>query len=290
MATATVRITSTGNLFVRGQLDEYTRTVNSIGPDTIYCSEYDETSLPFSGNGVVKRETVNGKLFTTGALDEVNEMIVTANLIVNLNSEKYYNDPDANVIPVWNDLSTDHYANIAQATAPTYSSDVGGNFVFNGTSMYANLEPIADLPVGNNPGTIAGWARPAAANSYRWIVSYGNPATSQARYIGVGPNANFFTGSYAQDINVSGVSLDTWYYVASTFDGTTLKLYVNAQEQSSTASVTFNTVANTAQIGRQVNWNEYWSGNIGAIHIYDRALSAAEILENFNATRTRYGV
>ncbi|WP_440233713.1 hypothetical protein, partial [Escherichia coli] len=84
--------------------------VNGVGPDVVYCSEYDEISFPLSGNGVVKRESANGKLFTAGSLDEVNEMIVTANLIVNLDAAKYYNDLDANIIPVWNDLSSDRTA------------------------------------------------------------------------------------------------------------------------------------------------------------------------------------
>jgi hypothetical protein len=144
--------------------------------------------------------------------------------------------------------------------------------------------------MGSNPGTLAGWAKTSLINDYRWIVSYGNPVSSQARYIGVGSGGTFFTGSFDSDISVTGANTGTWYYVTSTFDGTTLRLYVNAQERANTTSVTFNTVSNTAQLGRQVNWNEYWSGNIGAVHIYNRALSANEITENFNATRARYGV
>jgi hypothetical protein len=47
------------------------------------------------------------------------------------------------------------------------------------------------------------------------------------------------------------------------------------------------TIASNQTLGGYYDW---FKGNMGIIQIYNRALSASEVLQNFNATRTRFGV
>jgi hypothetical protein len=65
-------------------------------------------------------------------------------------------------------------------------------------------------------------------------------------------------------------------------------MYINGVLVSGPTPKSWNTVANNAQIGRQTSGIEYWNGNIGQVSIYNRALSAAEILQNYNATKGRF--
>jgi hypothetical protein len=48
-------------------------------------------------------------------------------------------------------------------------------------------------------------------------------------------------------------------------------------------------VANNFQLGRQTNNGEYWNGKIGEAQIYNRALSATEIVALYNSTKGAYG-
>jgi hypothetical protein len=43
-------------------------------------------------------------------------------------------------------------------------------------------------------------------------------------------------------------------------------------------------------LGREVNGGYYWDGFISIARIYTKALSAAEVLQNYNANKGRYGL
>ena len=51
-----------------------------------------------------------------------------------------------------------------------------------------------------------------------------------------------------------------------------------------------NTTSGSAQLGRQVNTGEYFAGYIATVYNYNRALSAAEVLQNYNAQKARLGL
>ena len=61
---------------------------------------------------------------------------------------------------------------------------------------------------------------------------------------------------------------------------------------STPASSSFQNRASNISIGYTYNVfnNNYWAGQMGSVHLYQRALTEQEILQNFNATRFRYGI
>jgi hypothetical protein len=67
-------------------------------------------------------------------------------------------------------------------------------------------------------------------------------------------------------------------------------MYINGILVSGPTAKSWNTVANNAQVGRQTNNSEYWNGNIAQVSIYNRALSATEITQNYNAQKNRFGL
>jgi hypothetical protein len=85
-----------------------------------------------------------------------------------------------------------------------------------------------------------------------------------------------------------------WYHVAVTHDGINFKIYVNGQLSSSrTSSWTGVTrwPTNTFNLGRDNNnVNYFFKGNIGVFKLYNKVLSSQEILQNYNATKTRFGL
>ena len=189
---------------------------------------------------------------------------------------------------IWTDLSG--RGNTGTLTnGPTYSSANSGSIVFDGSNDYAPIGTSA-FPFGSSPGTLSGWVKTnTISGSWGWIISYGSYTNSQARFIGIN-NSTYYFGGIADDITASGVPLNTWFNMVGVYDGTNASMYVNGSLVSGPTAKTWNTVANNSQIGRQVNSTEYWNGNIAQVSIYNRALSAVEISQNFNALRGRYGI
>jgi hypothetical protein len=77
--------------------------------------------------------------------------------------------------------------------------------------------------------------------------------------------------------------LNAWTHLAATYDGATLKLFVNgAQAGKVAATGTVSTSADPLRIGGNSIWGEYFSGRIDEVRVYDRWLSAAEIQVDMN--------
>jgi hypothetical protein len=88
----------------------------------------------------------------------------------------------------------------------------------------------------------------------------------------------------ASAVGVTGVSplpLNAWTYLATTYDGATLRLYVNGMEVGSQAgggSIQVST--GRLRIGGNAIWGEWFAGWIDAVRICNRALGRAEIQAN----------
>ena len=90
----------------------------------------------------------------------------------------------------------------------------------------------------------------------------------------------------------------TWYYFVSTFnDSTNLNvIYKNASNVGSASPATaFSALSERICVGATTNGGEsavgnFFKGYIGEVHIYGRDLTSAEVTQNFNATKTRYGL
>ena len=91
----------------------------------------------------------------------------------------------------------------------------------------------------------------------------------------------------------SSVSIDTWYHVVGVYDGAAIRGYVNGLQDPATFSLT-GSVVNTSiaySIGRLGSYDAlYHNGSVAVNRIYNRALTAAEIQQNFNALRGRFGL
>jgi hypothetical protein len=97
-------------------------------------------------------------------------------------------------------------------------------------------------------------------------------------------------------IATSSQSLNAWYNLAITYNGTTATAYVNGTSVGSSAIIWSAPGASTFfALMSQDSTNmsattAYASGSIGAFMVYNRALTADEVTTNFNALRNRYGI
>ena len=111
------------------------------------------------------------------------------------------------------------------------------------------------------------------ANSVRFTVSNGSSSTQNS-------------------LNSYGDTSDqNKYHVVGTYDGTNIKLYVNGTEVDTLASTivpgTF--TPTTCRLGSHYSSRD-WNGRIYKISTFDRAWSANEVKQEFNAHRSRFGL
>ena len=171
-----------------------------------------------------------------------------------------------------------------------FTSSNNGSLTFNGgAGHYINL-PNDNFIYGTSPRTMMSWSKITSNDgSTHASFAYGRNAANQAFFIGVN-GLNPFCGAWANDMTSSGyaVSLNSWFHTACVFDGTTAFLYVNGILATSAAKSWDTVNNNTTYLGRQVDNGQYWNGHISQAQLYNRALTAQEILQNYNATKMRY--
>ena len=76
-----------------------------------------------------------------------------------------------------------------------------------------------------------------------------------------------------------------------TYDGSTMRAYTNGEEFNTTSfSATINQVAYDMKLFRHYNTGEDLVNPFAALKMYNKTLTAAEVLQNFNALRARFGI
>ena len=78
--------------------------------------------------------------------------------------------------------------------------------------------------------------------------------------------------------------MNTWTHLAATYDGATMRLYVNGVQVASRAQTgTIATSTNPLQIGGDSLYGQYFAGMIDEVRVYNRALSVTEIQTDMNS-------
>jgi hypothetical protein len=87
------------------------------------------------------------------------------------------------------------------------------------------------------------------------------------------------------------LSYNTWYYVAATTIGSSQAIYLNGSSiGTSTVSGPWPASNEPITLGSAVNIHTFLTGNIAIGRIYNRGLSSTEILQNYNAQKSRFGL
>ena len=191
---------------------------------------------------------------------------------------------------------------------PTYSNANGGSIVFDGSDDYVNTPNSASLlAVGNGSFTLASWFKLSGTKTWtqnlirrdNFLVQGGENRRVNA--LGITANTNYanfgvYDGSNNNATGSQNLNDGLWHYAVGVRDNSTgtQYLYVDGvlKAQAVYASSSFNTSNASYAIGNvSSNYTgEPFFGNIAQASIYNRALSAAEISQNFNALRSRFGI
>ena len=213
--------------------------------------------------------------------------IVTSGLVLWLDAADPVSYPGSGT--TWYDLSGQGNS-ASLLNSPSYSGANNGYLIFNGSTQSGSISSMTNFPMGGSARTLSAWVNFTSVPSYCYLVAYGTSATQQGCLLGVISGTWGFTGygvSYDVKSSVTPVS-GTWYHICATYTAGTATIYLNAA-QIQQSSVTFNTVSSWAYVAQRQG-ADYFPGYLSNAQIYNVALTAAQVQQNFNSLRYRYGI
>jgi hypothetical protein len=182
------------------------------------------------------------------------------------------------------------------------------SFNFDGTDDSINLNPLTELNI--NVGSISMWWKPvdATPSSANCLLSVASTTVTNDYFAMYNlSDGKFYAQLKDNNLNnwilqtdAAAFSDNTWHHIVITQNGTEPELYVNGAKPAQTFTTSTNKTKWWDDITiEQVNIGKLtWSGgtsglstgDVGPINIYNRALSAGDILQNYNAQKDRFGL
>ena len=227
-----------------------------------------------------------------------NISIVQSGLVFNL-----FTAPSSGT--TWTDSSGNGYNAIISGSA-TYVSNNGGGIKLNNTLANGGGVDFISVPYNINSSTVTVEIVASFNSTSHWGTIWGNDSYSANRgyfaYQSSGTNITWGKPqSPASNIITASNSIRHWVFV---FDGATHLIYLNGTQLGTTASIPAQTLfttnnlyfgsrhsnAGTGHIDKLNNSNSTLQPVFYQMRVYSKALSAAEITQNFNVIRGTYGL
>jgi hypothetical protein len=201
----------------------------------------------------------------------------------------------------WYDLTSNRYAGTMTAGL-TYSSNNGGYINFPG-GHYCRFTGLAntamDTPNAFNGLTVTLWYYPTSANANQYVLTSAGGSGRQGFDILLqnSGNSDFIrvTSPSATWVNQNSVeTLNVWQQIVAAWDKSSLITYVNGAQTNILTTTTTGYSATYAELclgsppGALGSYT--YIGRIAAAYVHSRALNANEVLQNYNALRSRFGL
>ena len=194
----------------------------------------------------------------------------------------------------WNDLSGNNNSG-SLVNGPTFSSANNGSIVFDGVDDYCFM---TGFPTANFM-TLCCWFKTSVQQNNKYLVAFGKNLTGNngfdltfqdtqiGSYIattGAGGGANLYTTTYYDN---------QWHNLATSYDGSAAKTYYDGVLVATRSGMSGNLdieATKRLNIGSWVNNGVNANCRISSVTIYNRALSAQEIQQNYNAQKSRFNL
>jgi len=217
--------------------------------------------------------------------------IVTDDLLLWLDCNYYSSYPISGT--TWYDL-TNSQINGSLNNAPTFTSTEARNLFFNGSTQYVSVTRTLSVPM-----TISGWMKytdqAKALNTFINGQPHNTIAISLNRdgagnlvvYLGNG-SAWIGTPSITSS---STVTVNVWYNITFTCDGTISTLYLNGVVVGTSSHIPsgFGSSFFIGHLTDSVSSLEYFKGNFANFLLYTASLTSNQIVQNYNAQKYRFG-
>ena len=195
---------------------------------------------------------------------------------------------------VWTDLSGNANSG-SLINGPTFDSNNLGSIVFDGVNDYVECGNDTSLRLTTEL-TLESWVKKTTTNNYHHIISkfdaggsysFGSVQTSGYLFFIRSTNGTNQGITDTFDINICD---GNWKHIVCSYNSTTSTLLMainGAIQQSTISGAIFDSTVNV-NVGRRTTVGQYYTANIAYSRIYNRALTAQEILQNYNATKGKF--
>jgi hypothetical protein len=225
--------------------------------------------------------------------------IVSNGLVLCLDAANKVSYPGSGT--TWRDLSGNNNTGTL-TNGPTFNASNQGSIVFDGTNDYVSVayNAILNTPTG---ATYEVWIKPTVATTGPFLnrgTSDSGATPDNPRFITISTGQLYFDwSSPGSDVYLETatgvVTMGSWNQVIGlATPSAQLRTFVNGTETSYSSRVNTlpSTLPNTStalEIGAAPWAPSYFNGNISIVRLYNRVLTASEILQNYNATKGRFG-
>jgi hypothetical protein len=189
---------------------------------------------------------------------------------------------------VWNDISRVGN-NGTLVNGPTFDSGNVGSIVFDGVDDYVIHNSL-------NLGTICTWSvwlnyvRASISNEAFVILGANQPDRYTLFYYF--QNKTFYInygGTFSGFTYNPGLNISTWYNITNVREGNVTTIYLNGISIG-TITIVSNASSIFSIIGAERTTIYYSAVRVATVNYYNRALTASEILQNYNATKSRFNL
>lgn len=210
---------------------------------------------------------------------------VTGGLVLYLDAANVKSYPGSGT--TWTDLSPTTITG-SLTNGPTFSSTRNGEIVFDGSNDYIDLGSNSNLQFSSGAFSIVVWFLSTNVSSPQILVSHGDSA--YALYINTS-KLWFSKPLIANDASGPSISSNTWYQVVLINNiGSNTNYYLNGVFQTTKTFTSTPSYSKNFRVGATDSEGYYLNGRIGSVSLYNRALSATEVLQNYNALKGRFGL
>lgn len=237
-----------------------------------------------SKNGSITISNVNNRF---GGLTLVqSQALVTSGLTLQLDAANSTSYPGSGT--TWTDIAGTQQ-NITLVNSPTFTSGTPAYFTFNGSNQYGTGSG-AVLTTTSYTKSVWFYLNANADNNLVSSDTGGHfmylSGTSKL-YCG---HANW--GNYQAYPSTANISLNTWYNATLTFNTTDgMVLYLNGSQDSTyTANKTAHGGNSSTNIGCFGVGGNLLNGRIAKVYCYNRSLTSAEVLQNYNSNKSQFGL
>ena len=206
----------------------------------------------------------------------------------------------------WYDLTNNNNNVEMQNSGDISYTGSGGGYFSTGSTGYFSKTSAVNVPTGNTPYTMSIWAQlptgwPGGSINHTMInigsaPTYRNFNAFAATFGGYLINAWFAEPSDPPDLVTTTWNPSTpgtnWMNVVVQWNDTTRSIWYNGIQQAS-QEITTGFLGNNSDLLIGLDYpgfGNYLQGNIGQVLVYNRAITFDEIQQNFNATKSRYGI
>jgi len=193
----------------------------------------------------------------------------------------------------WNDISRRGLVGTL-TNGPTFSNTKIGSIVFDGVDDFVNIPTSPIVNDSYNNWTIDVWMKPGNQIS-RFITPNSNGFDQSLEYDNTNQRVNVRI-TESTDVNnrlrggtTGSVPIGSWSMVTVSINNLNIKIYVNGLLTNTyDETISIGSWDGLWRLGQRYNNTFWYLGEIAMVKTYSRELSSTEVLQNYNATKTRF--